>query len=452
MALLLSAYGDLVGDPDAIEPLLTSSAVPRTSGETCGGVPGSEIPNNTYGWGRADALAAVTIASSDLQITQTDAPDPTLVGVSVSYTLTITNLGPGTAAAVTVTQGLTLSASIDSATPSQGTCTLLAHGASCNLGSIASGGTATVVVVGTPSVLGTLTSNATVATTGLDPQAANNAASVQTTVDECPFDAPMLGTAPSVPAETSGLTASTSSGAGHELEWSLTGGVITGGQGSPTLTFQSGAAGTTMLLELLDTLGSCEVAAEPVTIAVDFTDVPFDHIFREFVNAVLRSGITGGCGGGNFCPGQGVTRGQMAVFLLKAKNGAGHTPPDCTGTVFADVPCTGGAFDPWIEELASLGITGGCGGGNFCPDATVTRAQMAVFLLKAKEGSAYEPPAAAGVFGDVPVDNPFAPWVEELYARDITGGCNVTPLLYCPGNPNNRGQMAVFLVKTFDLQ
>jgi hypothetical protein len=451
VALLLSAYGDLVGDPDAIEPLLTSSAVPRTSTQTCGDVPGSEIPNNTFGWGRADALAAILTASSDLEITQADAPDPALVGVPVSYTLTITNHGPGTAFGVTASQGLSISASVDSATPSQGACAVLSHGASCNLGSMAAGGTATVVVVGTPSAVGTLTSNASVVTAGLDTEASNNAASVQTIVEDCPFAAPMLGTAPSVPADTTGLTASTSSGAGHTLSWSLTGGTITGGQGTPTLTFTSGAAGTTMLLELTDALGTCEVEADPVTIAVDFTDVPFDHVFRDYINATLRNGITTGCGEGSYCPDNSVTRAQMAVFLLKAKNGGTYTPPPATGAVFGDVPASD-PFAPWIEDLAALGVTGGCGGGNYCPAAPVTRAQMAVFLLKTALGSGHVPPAATGVFGDVPAGDNFAPWIEDLYAREVTGGCNAAPLLYCPAGANTRGQMAVFLVKTFDLQ
>jgi len=49
---------------------------------------------------------------------------------------------------------------------------------------------------------------------------------------------------------------------------------------------------------------------------------------------------------------------------------------------FADVPATDGAF-AFVEALASSGTTSGCGGGNFCPDATLTRRQMAVFLAKA---------------------------------------------------------------------
>ncbi len=45
----------------------------------------------------------------------------------------------------------------------------------------------------------------------------------------------------------------------------------------------------------------------------------------------------------------------------------------------------------------------------------------------------------------------FSDWIEELYARGITGGCSAAPPSYCPDNPDNRGQMAVFLLKTFGL-
>jgi hypothetical protein len=73
----------------------------------------------------------------------------------------------------------------------------------------------------------------------------------------------------------------------------------------------------------------------------------------------------------------------MAVFLLRAKFGAAYVPPPPTG-VFNDVPV--GAFaDRWIEQLAAEGITSGCGGGNYCPGDPVTRAQMAVFLVRTFE-------------------------------------------------------------------
>ena len=57
--------------------------------------------------------------------------------------------------------------------------------------------------------------------------------------------------------------------------------------------------------------------------------------------------------------------------------------------------------------------------------------------------------AAAAVTGH---HGGYAPWIEELYNRDVTGGCQATPLLYCPGDPNMREQMALFLVKTFGMR
>jgi hypothetical protein len=49
---------------------------------------------------------------------------------------------------------------------------------------------------------------------------------------------------------------------------------------------------------------------------------------------------------------------------------------------FGDVPPADPGYQ-YIEALAASGITGGCGGGNFCPDNPVTRRQMAIFIAKA---------------------------------------------------------------------
>jgi hypothetical protein len=59
-----------------------------------------------------------------------------------------------------------------------------------------------------------------------------------------------------------------------------------------------------------------QVSLPPAT--ATFGDVPTDHNFFQFVEALVKSGITGGCGGGNYCPDAPLTRGQMAVFLAKA--------------------------------------------------------------------------------------------------------------------------------------
>lgn len=49
-----------------------------------------------------------------------------------------------------------------------------------------------------------------------------------------------------------------------------------------------------------------------------FGDVPVSHPFFPYIEALARSGISGGCGGENYCPDASLTRGQMAVFLAKA--------------------------------------------------------------------------------------------------------------------------------------
>jgi hypothetical protein len=105
----------------------------------------------------------------------------------------------------------------------------------------------------------------------------------------------------------------------------------------------------------------------------------------------------------------------------------------------------------WIEELASLHITAGCDPVNYCPNAPVLRGEMAVFLLKTLLGDTYAPPPATGIFEDVPPGYFSIDWIEDLYNRHITSGCLAVPLRYCPDDPNTRGQMAVFLTLTFGL-
>jgi len=182
----------------------------------------------------------------------------------------------------------------------------------------------------------------------------------------------------------------------------------------------------------------------------NFSDVPASHPFHDFVEKIFRNGITSGCGGGNYCPDASVSRDQMAAFILRALGE--FNPPTPPMQRFLDVPPTN-PFYAFIDRMAVLGITQGCSASPplYCPNASVTRGQMAVFLLRAKLGSGYVPPPATGIFGDVPPSDPFAGWIEDLFNRGITAGCSVSPPLYCPNDPTPRGQMAVFLTRTFNL-
>lgn len=187
--------------------------------------------------------------------------------------------------------------------------------------------------------------------------------------------------------------------------------------------------------------------------AYTFVDVPTGYWAWEYIDRLYKAGITSGCGTNPliFCPAATVTRDQMAIFLLRGEHGSSYMPPKATG-LFEDVDPSYWASD-WIEQLATEGITAGCNTNpkQFCPTDPVTRDQMAIFLLKSKHGPGYMPPAATGIFVDVPKDYWAAAWIEALAAEGVTVGCGTSPLKYCPGAPVTRDQMAVFLVKNFNL-
>jgi predicted outer membrane repeat protein len=195
--------------------------------------------------------------------------------------------------------------------------------------------------------------------------------------------------------------------------------------------------------------GICDIGAYE-TVQAYFADVPTNYWSWSYVERLRNAGITGGCSAIplNYCPTTPVTRAQMAIFLLRGMHGSAYTPPAATGTKFTDVPL--GTFGAaWIEQLATEGITSGCGGGNYCPTQTVSRAQMAIFLVRAKHGVAFVPPTATGIFPDVPVGSFGANYIEQLVADAITSGCGGGN--YCPNTMVKRDSMAVFLVKTFNL-
>ena len=120
---------------------------------------------------------------------------------------------------------------------------------------------------------------------------------------------------------------------------------------------------------------------EPCTSAQSFTDVPRTNPFYRFIETLLHRGVTGGCTPTTYCPAGATTRESMAVFVLVAKDGPAANPPACGTPVFDDVPASS-PFCRWIEELARRGVVGGCGGGNYCPTAPVTREAMSVFALR----------------------------------------------------------------------
>ncbi len=177
-----------------------------------------------------------------------------------------------------------------------------------------------------------------------------------------------------------------------------------------------------------------------------YPDVPASYFAWRFIEALTVAGVTSGCGNGDFCPDQPITRAEMAVLLLTAR---GTAPPPATGTRFNDVPL-GYWAGAWIEELAREGVVSGCSANPplYCPENNLTRAEMAVLLTLARHEN--PPPATGTRFADVPADYWAARFIEQLAADGITSGCGNGN--YCPDQPVTRGQMAVFLATAFHLQ
>jgi uncharacterized repeat protein (TIGR01451 family) len=92
-ALVLSANPGLAGQPDAIEALIEQSAVPLTSNDSCGTA--GMIPNNTFGWGRIDALKSFQ-SSNPFLLSKTSSAAQIEPGEVMTYTLNITNNLPDT--------------------------------------------------------------------------------------------------------------------------------------------------------------------------------------------------------------------------------------------------------------------------------------------------------------------------------------------------------------------
>jgi hypothetical protein len=194
----------------------------------------------------------------------------------------------------------------------------------------------------------------------------------------------------------------------------------------------------------------------PWVTASAFTDVssPF---FADFANVLSLWQITAGCTTTTFCPSDGLTRSQIAVFLIRSMYGnpCPSNAPCASGFTytstpyFTDVPASDSSF-PYVQKLRDLGITSGCTVTTYCPGDVVPRWQAAVLIvrgkLKALFGDSFSYPGAPA-FADVPPTSPIYPYVQKLAELGISAGCTTTQ--FCPNRPLTRQEAAVFIVRGF---
>lgn len=111
---------------------------------------------------------------------------------------------------------------------------------------------------------------------------------------------------------------------------------------------------------------------------LDYFNDDETSVHQDAINSVASTGITQGCGTYVYCPFDSLSRAQMATFLARALD------LPSTGTdYFSDD--NGSTHEANINAVAAAGITLGCSGSSFCPNNTITRAQMASFLVRSLE-------------------------------------------------------------------
>jgi hypothetical protein len=157
--------------------------------------------------------------------------------------------------------------------------------------------------------------------------------------------------------------------------------------------------------------------------------------FVPSIQWIYDEKITNGCSSSRYCPVAAVTRGSMASFLARTMD-----LPPATKDYFSDD--NGTTHEANINKIAEAGITGGCEPGRYCPGASVTRAQMAGFLVRA-----LGLPAATKDYFTDDNNSSLEGAINALAEAGVTGGCGNGK--YCPNIAVTREQMAAFLLRAF---
>ena len=203
-----------------------------------------------------------------------------------------------------------------------------------------------------------------------------------------------------------------------------------------------------------DTFGANKTVTRPADeevatgVVTEFGDVAADSVHTPAIEALATRGIFADteCGDNRFCPHDPIQRWVMAIWMIRLLT---EEPPTTVGVSrFGDI-APGQWWIRYTEQLADQKITIGCitDPPQYCPNKSVTRSQMAAFLVRALK---LEPAAPAG-FTDTQ-GNTHQADIDALFAAGITVGCDTNPLRYCPNQPVTRAQMATLLHRTLNHQ
>lgn len=177
-----------------------------------------------------------------------------------------------------------------------------------------------------------------------------------------------------------------------------------------------------------------------------FVDVSSSDVHHDAVDCVAWWGVAQGVHADRYEPRRSVDRGQMATFIARLLKSAGVALPADPPNAFDDDDTSVHADN--IDRLAAIGVVAGRADGTYGATATVNRAQMATYLVRAAGAAGVTLEAERDVFPDddrsVHRTN-----IDAAAAAGLTGGR--ADGTYGPGLAVLRGQMASFLARLLDL-
>jgi hypothetical protein len=495
VALLWSARPQLVRDIAQTKTILQNTANPNvvvSPVQTCDGIPSSQIPNNSFGYGRVDALAAVNSVPALATPTGTPptatrtvtAPAATATRTAVNATATpctgstqvqgsITGGDPGHADFLDV-QGSASACGTAQGCPGTGSDPGPYHYDNYTFTN-SSGSSRCITVDVNATGCGTLGIVVAAYLTSFNPNnlCANYLADTGGTAiggnTTFGFDVPAGATfvldveewQPNIGCGSYSLTIN---------------GLTCAGTATPTVTPPAQATNTPTRTVTTPPQATATATATATPCLITFNDVPPGSTFYTWIRCLACRGIVGGypCGGpGEPCPGNyyrpnnNVTRGQVSKIVSESAQFADPVPS--TQQTFEDVPpCS--TFWVWIERLAGRGIISGypCGGPfepciaptnrpYFRPNNNVTRGQ----LSKITSGAAGWTETPTGqTFEDAPPGSTFYLPIERMAVRGVINGypCGgpfepcVAPTnrpYFRPNNNATRGQMSKIAASAF---
>ncbi|MHB0979531.1 MAG: S-layer homology domain-containing protein [Thermoleophilia bacterium] len=177
--------------------------------------------------------------------------------------------------------------------------------------------------------------------------------------------------------------------------------------------------------------------------AVMYPDVPSDHTFATPIAELSDRGIIGGFADGTFGPDNQVLRAQFAKILvgaIGAHTASADYPTMPADATFTDVAAAGNTLFDYVEEASWQGLVNGYGDGTFGPANAISRAQLALMVVRAA-GGALAPAAAPAPFADLTgLSDEATNAIAVAYANGIISGTSATS--FDPGGKATRGQAA----------